>query len=332
VLTILSAIFKPNCAENAQDFLFHTTKFITMKRLALLIAILTFIVQTAVAQLELTPNGVYIIVAPTSASPTPFVMDMKYLALIGMPPASYVPFTVVGLPTATGGVIVLPPMPMTPSSSKTATVNIPPNTPAGSTFTITVTATKDGGLTTSTNFITVTTRAPTLAVDIVAINAKSSQGKNTLTWATASEKDNNKFVIERSVNGVDFTAVGEVKAAGTSQTVSNYSFLDENVTGSVNYYRIQSVDRAGRMNASKVVAVASKSALAAKVVGSQLNIVSDVEGQATVNVFNLSGQVVATQQTTLSVGLNVLSLNVSSLSSGIYFIKINSDYTHFVKQ
>jgi hypothetical protein len=303
-----------------------------MKRLVSLIAILAFIAQTAVAQLSLTPNGVYIIVAPTSASPTPFVMDMRYLALTGIPPASYVPFTVVGLPTATGGAIVLPPMPMTPSSSKTATVNIPPNTPAGSTFTITVTATKDGGITTSTNFINVTTRAPTLAVDIVAINAKSSQGKNALTWATASEKDNNKFVIERSLNGLNFAPIGEVKGAGTSQTVSSYSFLDENVTGTVNYYRVQSVDRAGTMNASKVVAVASKSALAAKIVGSQLNIVSDVEGQATVNVFNLSGQVVATQQTTLSVGLNVLSLNVSSLSSGIYFIKINSDYTHFVKQ
>jgi Secretion system C-terminal sorting domain len=305
-----------------------------MKRLVLLIAILAFIAQTAVAQLELTPNGVFIIVAPTSASPTPFVMDMKYLALIGMPPASYVPFTVVGLPTATGGAIVLPPTPMTPSSSKTATVNIPPNTPAGSTFTITVTATKDGGITTSTNFITVTTKAPTVAVDIIAINAKSSQGKNALTWATASEKDNSKFVVERSLNGLNFAAIGEVKGVGTSQAVSNYSFLDENVTGSVNYYRIQSVDRTGKMNASKIVAVASasKGALAAKVVGSQLNIVSDVEGQATVNVFNLSGQVVATQQTTLSAGLNVLSLNVSSLSSGVYLIKINGDYTHFVKQ
>jgi hypothetical protein len=305
-----------------------------MKRFVLSIAMLAFIAQTAVAQLELTPNGVFIIVAPTSASPTPFVMDMKYLALIGMPPASYVPFTVVGLPTATGGAIVLPPMPMTPSSSKTATVNIPANTPAGSTFTITVTATKDGGITTSTNFITVTTKAPTLAVDIVAINAKSSQGKNLITWSTATEKDNSKFVIERSGNGIDFTAVGDVKAAGTSQMISHYSFLDENVTGSVNYYRIQSVDREGKMNASKVVAVASvsKGALAAKVVGSQLNIFSDVDRQATVNVFNLSGQVVLSQQTTLSAGLNALAIDVSSLSPGLYLIKINGDVTHFVKQ
>jgi hypothetical protein len=292
-----------------------------MKRFVLLIAMLACIAQTAVAQLSLTPNGVYIIVAPTSASPTPFVMDMRYIAL-GFPPDNFAPFTVVGLPTATGGAIVLPPMPMTSSSSKTATVNIPPNTPAGSTFTITVTATKDGGITTSTNFITVTTRAPTVAVDIVAISAKSSQDKNLITWSTASEKDNNKFVVERSLNGLNFVPIGEVKGAGTSQTVYNYLFLDENVTGSVNYYRIQSVDRAGTMNASKVVAVASKSALAAKVVGSQLNIVSDIEGQATVNVFNLSGQVVATQVVNLTSGASQHALNFDQ--TGLFIVNVNN--------
>jgi hypothetical protein len=311
-----------------------------MKRLVLLIAILAFFAQTAVAQLELTPNGVYIIVVPTSASPTPFVMDMKYLALIGMPPASYVPFTVVGLPTATGGAIVLPPMPMTPSSSKTATVNIPPNTPDGSTFTITVTATKDGGITTSTNFITVTTRAPALAVDIVAINAKSSQGKNALTWATASEKDNNKFVIERSVNGIDFTAVGEIKGAGSSSTTHNYSFTDATPIVGINYYRLKAIDNKGESTISKVISILPDRKGGNNVTiypnpahnTLNLDVNSTDSGILPIEITNLMGQVVLSQQATLSAGSNVLSLNISSLSSGVYILKINGDKTRFMKQ
>jgi hypothetical protein len=208
--------------------------------------------------------------------------------------------------------------------TKFLTITVPPGTPVGTNIAVSVFINYTGttvpaGAYSMNITLTVTAR---LAAELLTINAKAAQGKNALTWATASEKDNNKFVVERSVNGVDFTSVGEVKAAGTSQTVNNYSFLDENVTGSVNYYRIQSVDMTGKMSASKVVAVASKGTLAANTVGSQLNIVSDVDGQATVNVVNLNGQIVATQVISLTSGASQHALDFNQ--TGLFIVNVTN--------
>ncbi len=283
-----------------------------MKGLVSLITVTLLFLQTAFAQLTVTPNGICHVVNPTSASATPFVISMQYQTL---PPGSFASFTIVGLPMATGGAIVLPPMPMTSSTQKSATVNIPAYTPVGSTFTITVVATKDGGITTSSNFITVTTCAPIVAIEMVAIDAKSSQGKNLITWSTATEKDNSTFIVERSTNGSNFAPIGEVKSAGTSQTLNNYSFTDANLKGSVNYYRIKAIDMADKESTSKVVAVASKGSLAVNATrseeGSKINIASDSEGAATIRIYNTNGQVVANQviSTTSGVSEHVVNLN-----------------------
>jgi len=37
-----------------------------------------------------------------------------------------------------------------------------------------------------------------------------------LSWVTASEINNDKFVVERSLNGKDFENINEVKGAGNS--------------------------------------------------------------------------------------------------------------------
>jgi hypothetical protein len=212
--------------------------------------------------------------------------------------------------------------------TKNLIIDVPPMTPVGTNISVHVvinyTGTTVAAGSYSTDIIlTVTAR---LAAELLEINAKSAQGKNTLTWSTASEKDNNNFVVERSVNGVDFASIGEVKAAGTSQTINNYAFLDENVTGSVNYYRIQTVDITGKMNASKVVAVASKGTLAVNVSrslgDSKLNIVSDSEGQATVNIFNLSGQIVATQVVSLTSGASEHALNFNQ--TGLFIVNVTN--------
>lgn len=285
-----------------------------MKEIVSLIAVIALSAQTAFAQLSVTPNGANAVVNQASALPTPFVIDMKYYSNLGMPPGTYVPFTIVGLPTATGGAIVLPPMPMTASTYKTATVNIPAHSQHGTIFLVTVTGTIDGGLTTTSQTITITVYS-IVAVEMVVVNAKSSQGKNLITWSTASEKDNGKFVVERSVNGLNFVPIGEVKSVGTSQTLNNYSFTDANLKGSVNYYRIKAIDMADKESTSKVVAVASKGSLAVNATrseeGSKINIASDSEGAATIRIYNTNGQVVANQviSTTSGVSEHVVNLN-----------------------
>ncbi len=166
-----------------------------------------------------------------------------------------------------------------------------------------------------------------LAAEMLHFTGTSSKtGKVDLSWATASEKDNNKFVVEQSVNGIDFKAIGEVKGAGTSQTENRYSFTDENPSKAINYYRLKTIDNDGAEALSKVVAIANKGAFDAKatasVQGAKVSIIADQDGEATLDILNLNGQIVSTQSVAVTNGVSeyVLPFN----QTGLFIVRVSN--------
>ena len=84
------------------------------------------------------------------------------------------------------------------------------------------------------------------------LNDEGSQ----LTWSTLSEKNNDYFDVEHSIDGISFTSIGSVNGAGNSTEVLNYTFLDKAPRlGKINYYRLQQVDENGEGHVSPIVAV-----------------------------------------------------------------------------
>jgi len=81
-----------------------------------------------------------------------------------------------------------------------------------------------------------------------------------VTWTTLTETNTRQFVIERSSNGVQFSALGLVAAAGTSNEKKAYSFTDNTANTSVNYYRIKLVDNDGKATYSNIVNLSNRSA------------------------------------------------------------------------
>lgn len=78
---------------------------------------------------------------------------------------------------------------------------------------------------------------------------------NALTWLTSSEKNNDHFVIERSADGEDFTAIGTVEGHSSSSVPSIYEFIDEQPLNGTNYYRLKQVDFDGSFSYSKAIAI-----------------------------------------------------------------------------
>ncbi|RMG63879.1 MAG: hypothetical protein D6715_10550 [Calditrichaeota bacterium] len=73
---------------------------------------------------------------------------------------------------------------------------------------------------------------------IVEFQAEPSQNRIYITWKTGEENGVQVFVVERSINNKDFTAIGEVAPKGSNST---YEFVDENFSEAktVFYYRLQ---------------------------------------------------------------------------------------------
>lgn len=76
-----------------------------------------------------------------------------------------------------------------------------------------------------------------------------------LQWQTGQEENTRHFVVERSLDGVSFTAIGNVEAAGLSTTTRHYTYADRQPLSGRSYYRLQQVDRDGKVSISAVVAV-----------------------------------------------------------------------------
>jgi hypothetical protein len=66
-----------------------------------------------------------------------------------------------------------------------------------------------------------------------------------LRWATLSEASSNRFDVERSSNGSEFTKIGKVLAAGNSNQRLNYGFVDASAPAGSLYYRLRQVDESG---------------------------------------------------------------------------------------
>jgi hypothetical protein len=63
-----------------------------------------------------------------------------------------------------------------------------------------------------------------LPITLLSFEAEAKNNETVeCNWATASETNNDYFTIERSINGIDFEGAGQVKAAGNSTKVLNYS-------------------------------------------------------------------------------------------------------------
>ncbi|RZK63285.1 MAG: T9SS type A sorting domain-containing protein, partial [Hymenobacter sp.] len=133
-------------------------------------------------------------------------------------------------------------------------VQTPANLRAGS-YTLNITTTDLYGGTT-TQPVSFTIGGTPLPVVLTDFTAQAVQNRDArLNWATASEKNNDHFEVERSFDGTSFVQIGQVAGHGTLATASAYTLTDAGVaakaTGPV-YYRLRQVDLDGTATYSPV--------------------------------------------------------------------------------
>ena len=202
-------------------------------------------------------------------------------------------------------------------------------TDIGSTSTATTLAT--AGTNTVYRGVSFTPGTNLLPVKYNSFTAVSTPNGNQLKWSTASEVNNHRFDIERSVNGGDFVLIGMVKGNGNSSRVNNYSFTDVDVAAGTACYRLSQVDFNGASELSKTVCVTTDKTKAAAV-STTPNPFSDkiTVAYSTDNTSNVTFEVIdmigkvhysATEQVK---GEHAFTVNTSALPQGVYFIRITN--------
>jgi hypothetical protein len=81
-----------------------------------------------------------------------------------------------------------------------------------------------------------------LPIELISFDGEKQHKYNYLRWSTASEANNNYFTLERTSDGQNYIEVIRLNGAGSSTTVSNYSYSDFDFENELNYYRLCQTD------------------------------------------------------------------------------------------
>lgn len=147
-----------------------------------------------------------------------------------------------------------------------------------------------------------------------------------LNWATASEINTDKFIIQKSKDGISFQNIGEVKAAGSSMNVQNYEFIDHAPLLGQTYYRIKQMDVDAQFDYSNVEMVNLEKTTNLNVYPTLLTsntplfVETNTDTSFQFELFNSAGQkVMSTQQD----GNQYFDL--PNLPKGVYIYKIENE-------
>jgi hypothetical protein len=175
-----------------------------------------------------------------------------------------------------------------------------------------------------------------LPVELVNFAGVARPESVELNWSTATEINNEKFEVERSVNGKDFVKIGTVKGAGNSNVLRHYQFADNQPLVGISYYRLKQIDLDQAFEYSKVIAVTatqSHSNLDASLFPNPVteqHIIVRLKGNGqnstpvSFTMMDLTGKIVLTHTLNPSLPEERVELPRQSLKKGMYLVSIAS--------
>jgi hypothetical protein len=162
-----------------------------------------------------------------------------------------------------------------------------------------------------------------IPVELMSFEGKNKGKSNHLFWATASERSNAYFDVERSFDGRLFQKIGQIKGSGTIAERHDYAFDDLSFNGITAYYRLNQMDFDGKSTLSNVISLQNNKENRVKIfpnpVGTEGSLLQvEADGKKEIMLQDIAGK------TLFKTILNDHELHISTaqLASGLYFISV----------
>ncbi|MNK17950.1 hypothetical protein D3C87_361470 [compost metagenome] len=174
----------------------------------------------------------------------------------------------------------------------------------------------------------------TLPVSLESFTAKKVNTAVQLNWKIASELNNDRFVIERSTDRIDFQKLKDIQSKGDTQNTVLYSYTDYTPLKGNNYYRLSQVDKDGtsKILAADVVKFDLSNLKIATYPNPATNFIklklNDFEGAVNVKLISLLGQKLLSKRFEPS---QEIYLDIRNINAGNYVLLIETSeriYSH----
>lgn len=172
----------------------------------------------------------------------------------------------------------------------------------------------------------------TLPIELIEFTGTCLSNGVELNWSTASEENNDYFLVEKSSNGTDWELVAKITGSGTSGVVNKYVHIDYTNNNELTYYRLTQVDKNTTKEVFKAIDVNCKNVTNQMILypnpsSTELNILLDVTTSSNNNyikILNSVGQIVIETKVDVTKGVNTFVLPVD-IMPGTYNIMFSSD-------
>ena len=174
----------------------------------------------------------------------------------------------------------------------------------------------------------------TLPVKLLYFHAIPNGETVNLRWATASELNNDHFLIERSKDGLEFFPFKVVQGSGTVNSVSYYSTEDLSPMRGKSYYRLSQIDYDGTQEAFEPIMI-KLGELESKyrifpnpaVDGITIQLGKEPESEMIIELTDIYSQIYISERITLEPFQTEYYWEFpGSVSAGIYTLKISDRY------
>jgi len=163
-----------------------------------------------------------------------------------------------------------------------------------------------------------------LPLELIHFGASQQDQTIVCDWLTASERNTQSFIVERSTDGFNFEAIGSVIAAGNSESVLSYHFTDNNPIAGINYYRLLMVDLDGGSEYADIISENFQPNLAIQLYpnpANQWTTVLTPAGFDEIIITNAQGQII---DRIAGTSLQQQQLALNSMPDGMYYLTIKS--------
>lgn len=177
-----------------------------------------------------------------------------------------------------------------------------------------------------------------LPIELLSFKANLCDQSVCLDWQTAAEVNNDFFTVEKSVDGFNWENLEIVKGAGNSNTELDYNAKDNDPFLGLSYYRLKQTDFDGASSYTEKVPIRIDKILEQKITvypnpSRDIISVEGINGDVqSFKIYNSTGQEVSQLVDYISINNQAITLNITSLTTGVYHIRTEHNYITFIKQ
>lgn len=184
-------------------------------------------------------------------------------------------------------------------------------------------------------FVLVSPVCDLLPIELVEFTGWYNGVENELHWITATEINSDYFEIQRSLNGIDFIAIGTTPAAGNSMELLHYIFYDDAPGSGINYYRLKMVDIDGSYDYSNIIAIRLNNEVIQQITvfpnpANNEILIEYLAAEAEniqIDFLDATGRKVISENRILMQGVNLLQYEIEHLPNATYFIQFTNTKT-----